>query len=134
MNFFFSLHDRTTEINAKFDECNAEVEEYNEECMRKTGELNSALPEEEHYYCVQFLPRSLPEPLFYTVHRMYFMHDTNPSKIFFLFHGYLNYFCSEFNYNNCSFNCSSIFPFCKNQHPIFSLHTSSVPKKNLISY
>lgn len=53
--------------------------------MRKTEELNSALPEEEHYYCVQFLPRSLPEPLFYTVHRMYFMHDTNPSKIFFSF-------------------------------------------------
>uniref|UniRef100_A0A0E0DTM8 DUF6598 domain-containing protein n=1 Tax=Oryza meridionalis TaxID=40149 RepID=A0A0E0DTM8_9ORYZ len=69
------------EINAKYDECNAEVEEYNEECMRKTEELNSALPEEEHYYCVQFLPRSLPEPLFYTVHRMYSMHDTNPTSL-----------------------------------------------------
>uniref|UniRef100_A0A0D3G9J3 DUF6598 domain-containing protein n=1 Tax=Oryza barthii TaxID=65489 RepID=A0A0D3G9J3_9ORYZ len=74
------IDDDDDEINAKYDECNAEVEEYNEECMRKTEELNSALPEEEHYYCVHFLPRSLPEPLFYTVHRMYFMHDTNPSN------------------------------------------------------
>ncbi|KAF2931536.1 hypothetical protein DAI22_05g218900 [Oryza sativa Japonica Group] len=71
-----ACHGGGAEINAKYDECNAEVEE----CMRKTEELNSALPEEEHYYCVQFLPRSLPEPLFYTVHRMYFMHDTNPSN------------------------------------------------------